>query len=53
MDIIECCDNYITRGIFKRDYSMLFDETTYIGNTSQMSLIITYTYRGIIKRTPV
>lgn len=53
-DIIECCKNYITEEIVKeihesKYYSILFDETTDISNISQMSLIIRYPYKGIIK----
>jgi len=53
-DIIECCKIYITEEIVKeihesKYYSILFDETTDISHISQMSLIIRYPYKGIIK----
>jgi len=53
-DLIKCCKHFIMNKIIdevkeNKYFSIIFDETTDISHTSQMSLILRYVHKGIIK----
>lgn len=55
-DLIKCFKNYITEKIINevkdnKYFSIIFDETTDISHTSQMSLILRYFFKGIVKES--
>lgn len=53
-EIIKCCKNFITDKIIEevnenKYFSIIFDETTDVNYISQMSLVLRYVYKGIVK----
>lgn len=53
-ELIDCCSTIVTEIILKeikesKFYSVIFDETTDISHSSQMSLVIRYVHKAVVK----
>lgn len=53
-ELIKCCQNFITEKIIdevneNKYFSIIFDETTDVSHTSQMSLVLRYVHKGVVK----
>lgn len=53
-ELIDCCKSIIIENILEevkisKYYSIIFDETTDISHTSQMSLVLRYVSKGVVK----
>jgi hypothetical protein len=57
-ELIDCCKIIITEIILKeikesKFYSVIFDETTDLSHSSQMSLVLRYIHKGVVKENVI